>query len=187
MERKEFADAYQPDALIVAVGSSPLRPPVPGLVGDNVILVNDLYKCPGDIGDEVVVLGGGISGVECAIHLGMEGKKVHLVELRDDVAPDAVVRQRPLLLDKLRRLCEAHTGHKGLEVTEEGILCETKEGERVLISGKTIICALGQRPNSETADELADCAPFVRVIGDAGGVGTVTKATYQGYHAALDI
>ena len=32
-----------------------------------------------------------------------------------------------------------------------------------------------------------DCAPWVRVIGDANAVGTITKATYQGHHAALDI
>jgi len=37
------------------------------------------------------------------------------------------------------------------------------------------------------AEELYDCAPFVRVTGDACAVGTITKATYQGHHAAPDI
>ena len=184
---KEFADAYHPDALIIAVGSSPLRPPIPGLDGKNVVLVNDLYKHEKPVADSVVIFGGGISGVECAIHMGMEGKTVHLVEMRSDVALDAVVRQRPLLLEKLNKFCTVHTGYKGLEVTGEGIWCETGDGEKVLVPGKTVICALGQRPNHKAVDELLDCAPFVRVIGDANSVGTITKATYQGHHAALDI
>ena len=184
---KEFAEEYKPDALIIAVGSNPLRPSIKGLDGENVIVVNDLYKKEKPLADTVVVFGGGISGVECAIHMGMEGKKVQLVEMRDDVALDSVIRQRPILLDKLYKLCTVHTGYKGLEVTKEGIWCEAKDGERVLVPGETVICALGQRSDSKTVEELYDCAPFVRVIGDACAVGTITKATYQGHHAALDI
>ena len=184
---KEFAEAYQPDALIIAVGSSPLRQAIPGLDGENVIVVNDLYKHEKPVTDSVVVFGGGISGAECAVHMGMEGKQVHLVEMRDDVALDAVIRQRPLLLEKLGKFCTVHTGYRGLEVTSEGIWCETKAGEKVLVPGTTVICALGQRPNQKIVEELIDCAPFVRVIGDANSVGTITKATYQGHHAALDI
>ena len=184
---KDFAEAYHADAIIIAAGSSPLRPPIPGLDGENVILVNDQYKHEKPITDSVVVFGGGISGVECAIHMGMEGKQVHLVEMRDDVALDSVIRQRPLLLEKLNKLVTVHTGYKGLEVTREGIWCETKEGEKVLVPGTTVICALGQRPRWNVAQELYDCAPWVRVIGDANAVGTITKATYQGHHAALDI
>ena len=181
------ANMDKPDALIIAAGSSPLRPPIPGLDGENVILVNDQYKQEKPITDSVVVFGGGISGVECTIHMGMEGKTVHLVEMRDDVALDSMIRQRPLLLEKLYKLCSVHTGYKGLEVTKDGIWCQTKEGEKVLVPGTTVICALGQRPRWDTVKELYDCAPWVRVIGDANAVGTITKATYQGHHAALDI
>ncbi len=184
---REFAEEYHPDALIIAVGSKPLCPPIKGLDGDNVIVVNDLYKMEKPVADTVVVFGGGISGVECAIHMGMQGKKVQLVEMRDDVALDAVIRQRPILLEKLNKYCSVHTGYKGIEVTTEGVWCETKNDEKVLIPGKTVICALGQRPDSKAVEELYDCAPFVRVIGDACTVGTITKATYQGHHAAMDI
>lgn len=97
--------------------------------------------------------------------------------MRDDVALDAVIRQRPLLLEKLRKLVNVHTGYKGLEVTKDGIWCETKEGEKVLVPGSTVVCALGQRPRWNVAEELYDCAHWVRVIGDANAVGTITKAT----------
>ena len=76
---------------------------------------------------------------------------------------------------------------EGKAVLPEGILCDDAEGREVLIPGKTIICDLGQRSRTDEVNALLDAAPFVRVIGDAGKVGSITNAVYQGYHAALDI
>lgn len=184
---KEYAEKENADALIIAAGSRPLVPPIPGLNGDNVVIVNNYYKEKEKVGDEVVVFGGGLAGCECAIHLGMEGKKVRIVEMRDVLAPDANVRHRPLLLKEIDKYAEVYTGYKGLEVTEEGVWCEDKEGKKVLVPGSTIICALGQRSRTDIVDELRDCAPYVAVIGDASRVSTITNAVYWGYHAALDI
>ena len=183
----ELAEIEAPDALIIAVGSAPLVPPIPGLDGDNVVIVNNYYKEKDKVTDDVVVFGGGLAGCECAIHLGQEGKRVHLVEMRDTLAPDANVRHRPLLLKEIERYATVHTGCKGLEVHSDGIVCETKDGERILVPGTSVICALGQRSRIADVDALRDCAPFVRVIGDAAKVSTITNAVYWGYHAALDI
>ena len=184
---KEYAEKEQPDALIIAVGSSPLVPPIPGLDGENVVVVNNYYREKEKVGDDVVVFGGGLAGCECAIHLGMEGKHVHLVEMRDELAPDANVRHRPLLLKEIDKYVTVHTGMKGLEVTAEGILCENKAGEKELVPGTSVICALGQRSRTDVVEDLQDAAPFVRVIGDAAKVSTITNAVYWGYHTALDI
>lgn len=184
---REYAEKESPDALIIAVGSAPLIPPIPGLDGENVIVVNNYYLEKEKVSDDVVVFGGGLAGCECAIHLGMEGKKVHLVEMRDALAPDANVRHRPLLLKEIEKYVTVHTGYKGLKVTGEGILCENPDGETVLVPGKTVICALGQRSRTDVVEALLDTAPYVRVIGDAAKVSTITNAVYWGYHAALDI
>jgi len=184
---KEYVERENADALIIAVGSEPLVPPIPGLDGDNVVVVNNYYREKDKVGDTVVVFGGGLAGCECAIHLGQEGKTVHLVEMRDELAPDANVRHRPLLLKEIEKYVTVHTGFKGLKVTPEGVLCADKGGTEVLVPGGSVICALGQRSRSATVNELLDAAPFVRVIGDAAKVSTITNAVYWGYHAALDI
>lgn len=184
---KEYAEKEQADALIIAVGSAPLVPPIPGLQGDNVVIVNNYYLEKEKVGKNVVVFGGGLAGCECAIYLGMEGKNVHLVEMRDELAPDANVRHRPLLLKEVEKYVTVHTGYKGLEVTREGIVCEDSNKERHLVPGDTVICALGQRSRTDMVDQLQDGAPFVRVIGDAAKVSTITNAVYWGYHGALDI
>ena len=183
----DYVEKEAPDALIIAVGSEPLVPPIPGIDGNNVVIVNDYYLKKDQVGEQAVVLGGGLAGCECAIHLGMEGKKVRLVEMRDELAPDANVRHRPLLLKEIDKYVEVHTGYRGLEVCKEGVWCEDKEGKRVLIPGETVICALGQRSRSRTVESLRDGAPYVAVIGDAARVSTITNAVYWGYHAALDI
>ena len=184
---KEYAERENADALIIAVGSSPLVPPIPGLDGENVVIVNNYYKEKDKVGDEVVVMGGGLAGCECAIHLGMEGKKVRLVEMRDVLAPDANVRHRLLLLKEIDKYVTVHTGHRALRVTSEGVVCADKDNNEVLVPGASVICALGQRSRTDVVNELLDAAPFVRVIGDASRVSTITNAVYWGYHAALDI
>ena len=128
-----YAAKENPQALIIAAGSRPLVPPIKGLDGDNVIIVNQYYKEKAKVGNHVIVFGGGLAGCECAIHLGQEGKEVELVP------------------------------------------------------GDTVICALGQRSRTDGVEALQDSAPFVRVIGDAAKVSTITNAVYWGYWAALDI
>ena len=136
---------------------------------------------------DVTVIGGGLAGCEAAIHLAQEGKKVHLVEMRPELAPDANIRHRPILMQMVEKYVEAHTGYRGLEVTSEGVICKDPEGKEVLVPGKSVICAVGQRANRAAVDQLRDCAPVVREIGDCVRPGTITQAVYQGYHAALDI
>ncbi len=184
---KEYAEKENADALIIAVGSTPLVPPIPGLDGDNVVVVNNYYKEKDKVGDKVVVMGGGLAGCECAVHLGQEGKHVEIIEMRDILAPDANVRHRPLLLQQIDKYVTVNTGYKAIKVTENGVLCEDASGKIVLVEGNSVICALGQRSRSDVAAALRDTAPFVRVIGDASRVSTITNAVYWGYHAALDI
>ena len=183
----ELLEQLAPDALILAVGSSPIVPPLPGIDGDNVVVVNNYYLEKENVADTVVVLGGGLAGCECAVHLGMEGKQVHLVEMRDSLAVDCNIRHRPILMQQVDKYTTVHTGLQGLRVTEEGLVCKDGEGKEVLIPGKTVICAVGQRSNRDTVNELRGCAPFVREIGDCARVSNITNAVYQGYHAALDI
>ena len=187
MASKELVEAEQPDAVIIAAGSEPLIPPIEGLRGDNVVVVNNYYLEKDKVGDEVVVLGGGLAGCEAAIHLARDGKKVSLVEMRDELAPDANVRHRPLLLKEIEKNVEVHTGLRGLKVTAEGVLCADKENNEVMVKGASVICALGQRARTAVVEELRDTAPYVAVIGDCAKVATITNAVYQGYHAALDI
>lgn len=184
---RAYVDEMAPDAVIIAAGSSPLVPPIPGLDGDNVVVVNNYYKEKEKVGREVVVMGGGLAGCECAIHLAQEGKTVRLVEMRDELAPDANVRHRPLMLRQMEDLGEhltVYTGHKALKATGEGVVCEDKGGKEVLIPGASVICALGQRSRTDVVEALNGSAPFVRVIGDSAKVSTITNAVYWGYHAA---
>ena len=182
----EYAEKENADVMILAVGSNPIVPPLKGIDGDNVVIVNNYYLEKEKVGDSVVVLGGGLAGCEAAIHLAQEGKKVHLVEMRSELAPDANIRHRPILMQMVEKYVEAHTGYQGLEVTSEGVICKDPEGKEVLVPGKSVICAVGQRANRTAVDQLRDCAPVVREIGDCVRPSNITSAIYMGYHAGLD-
>ncbi|MCF0177765.1 MAG: FAD-dependent oxidoreductase, partial [Bacteroidales bacterium] len=184
---KEYVEKEAPDALVIAVGSTPIVPPLPGIHGDNVVVVNNYYLEKEKVGDTVVVLGGGLAGCECAVHLGQEGKNVHLVEMRNTLAPDCNIRNRPILMRKVDQYTTVHLGWAGLSITDEGLLCRNADGNEELIPADTVICAVGQRANRPAVEELYCSAPFVREVGDCIRPANITKAIYEGFHAAIDI
>ena len=59
------------------------------------------------------------------------GKQVHLVEMRTELAPDANVRHRPLLLKEIEKYVTVHTRCRGLEVRPDGVLCETEDNQQI--------------------------------------------------------
>ena len=133
------------------------------------------------------MLGGGLAGCECAIHLGQQGKQVHLVEMRNELAVDCNIRQKPILLQYTNQFSTVHTGLCGEELTDEGLICRNAQGGTELVPGTSLVLAVGQRANTAMVDALRDCAPFVRIVGDCVRPANITQAVYQGYHAAKDI
>lgn len=183
----ELIKELNAEALIIAVGSRPVIPPLEGIDGDNVIIVNDYYKKKDKVSDTVVVLGGGLAGCECAVHLGMEGHKVAIVEMKEQLASDCNIRHRPILMDMVDKYASVFLNHTALKVTGDGLICRDASGREVSVEGRTVICAAGQRPDRKSVEALRTSAPWVREIGDCTRVANITAAIYQGYHAALDI
>ena len=183
-----FAERIAPDAVIVAVGSAPIPMPLPVEEGARVLSIDDLYLEGEQPGDEVVVLGGGLTGCECAINQVRLGRRAHIVEMRDGLAIDANIRHRPILLAEVERAgIDVNLNARGVRVERGGLAVADGEGKEHLVPGDTVICAIGQRSRSDAADALRDAAPFVRVVGDAVRPSNITTAVYEAYHAAFDI
>lgn len=183
----ELAEALCPDALVLAVGAGPIVPQLEGADRPSVIIANDLYVKRERVGHRVAVLGGGLVGCETALHLAREGHQVTVIELREELCPDANGRHRPLLLNELQKTVAWRTGHRGLRVTEEGLVCADQDCRETLFPADTVVIAVGQRSNRADVDRLRDCAPEVFEVGDCVIPAQVTQAVFRGHFAALDI
>ena len=183
---EELVRKILPEALVLAVGSEPLIPPVPGIDGANVVMSDDLSDSMSLIGQNVIILGGGLVGCETAVHLAQNGKNVTVIELREEVAIDANPRHRPMLLEKLRESVTCLISTRALRVVSGGLVCETPSGEK-LFPADTVICAAGRRARRDIADSLRDCAPYVTELGDCVKPANVAGAVFRGHFAALDI
>ena len=186
---RAYVEKEAPDALIVAAGSEPLIPPIPGLRESPIMFpAEDYHLHKDELGDTVIVLGGGLVGCEMAVCLARDGKNVHIVEMRSELCPDANVRYRPLLMNEMNKYkVEIHTDCKCEKVDGNTVICSTPGGEQVAIEGDNILCGLGLVPNTAVVEELRGSAPQFFSIGNCVKPDTITHTVYQGYHAALDI
>ena len=182
-----FVEEIKPDVLLVAVGASPVVPPIPGIDGMGVIVANDLYQKRDRMGRKVAILGGGLVGCETAVHLSREGHDVTVVEMLEELCPDANGRHRPLLLAELEKTVKCRTGLRGARVETNGLVCTDKDGNEVFIEADTVVVAVGQSAKRDVVDTLRDCAPEVYEIGDCVKPAQVTQAVFRGHFAALDI
>ncbi len=182
----ELANA---DKIIVAIGAKPLIPPIQGINQGKVIEVIDAHlHRRSEIGDKVVVAGGGLSGCDCALELAMEGKDVTIVEMLDEVAVNAMILNRIALLKKLAEFkVKLLAGKKILEFTDDGVTVESKDGSKQEINADTVIVSFGTRPLNDLADKICNKYPFAQAIGDCVSIGQVGETVRSGFYTAWAI
>jgi len=81
--------AINPDAAFAAIGAVPIAAPIKGLKENGFIFGADMFGREDEIGQNVVIIGGGLIGCENAVHLAQTGRKVTIVEMTDDISRDA--------------------------------------------------------------------------------------------------
>ena len=182
-------DPEKPDVVVVATGASPQFPDWKGIEESGALSVDDVLSNGADIGDKVLVVGGGGTGAEIADLLSEAGKKVTLVEMLEDIASDLVNHLQHYLKERLNE--KAVTIHTSAQVKELGkgwVTIEDASGVRKLDDFDTIVLALGsERPNDTIYKKLEGKVSELYVIGDARQPREIVDAVYEGQEIAIKL
>ena len=180
----EFVRSFDPDTLIVAIGSNELRPPIKGMDLPNVIMAIDAELHPEKLGKRVAIMGGGLVGGEAAIGFNHEGHEVSIIEMKPAVAMEVNSFYRGGLMPQIEKAAVSYVNTKVLEIVPEGVKVE-KDGKEFVIEADSVVCALGFRAPYAAVDALCDEVDESYVIGDCRNVGQIHHAINQGYYTAL--
>lgn len=188
---RERVKAETPDVVIVAVGSVPIIPDIPGVDRDNVVLAGEVDLGKVRVGQRVVVAGAGMTGSETALYLAQQGKKVTLIDM---LPLKEIDQEYPFVnIISLRGMMEElgmdiRTEVKLEAITERGAQLVDKNWNRIEIPCDTIVLAVGVRPRSEGIQNFEDLAPEVYLAGDCNKErGNLYYAILQGFFAAMEI
>lgn len=185
----DFIVEQKPDAVVLATGSLPSVPSIPGVKGNNVIMLDDYLKNRPEVGKRVVVLGGG-NGWETAVSLAREGKKTTLVEESAEPGNTAyITRQRKPLLMYLSREArlEILTNTRTHEINEYGVVVTDAKGNARLIPADTVLIAWNRLPNNALRKALEGKVKEVYSIGDCVEPGSTMQAIPGASRLARDV
>lgn len=174
-----FAKSGAFDEVLLACGTEPILPRS-GVDGDMLLSAVDVLCGRSWPGENVVIVGGGMIGCECAEFLSAYGKKITVVEMLDDVACDMHWNLRDILLDRLRRqgvdfICGARV--KGAEHGE--VVYERNAEEYILRGVDHVIFAVGLRPSEKTKKlkmDLEEAGISPTEVGDCCGAARLRES-----------
>ena len=182
----EYVAELRPDAMLIAVGSAPVVFPLPGI--ETAQHATTAYTDLESLGRTVAVMGGGLVGCETALFLAETGRDVTIIEMQDEIAPEANWMHKVGMMQRFAQTpsLQVKTGLRCMAVTEEGVECQDRAGNTVLVPAESKVYAFGQRSVPSAELQTLD-VPEIRVIGDCRLVGKTNGAIFDGYHAAMDL
>ena len=185
----EIAKDRKADAVIVATGSVPVKPGIPGIDNDFVKMAGDVLEGKTAVGEKVAVIGGGMIGTEITNHLAHHAKKVTVIEMMPEIAKGEEVDIKRFIMKAFDEFgVEINVNTAVKEINADGTIDVTKDGEELKLGAfDNVVIAIGMRSVNTLADELKDIVPSVQVVGDAVKVRKVLEANAEGYEAALRI
>jgi 2,4-dienoyl-CoA reductase-like NADH-dependent reductase (Old Yellow Enzyme family)/thioredoxin reductase len=183
-----------PDAVIVAVGARPIIPPIPGADQDFVVTSDDVLAGRVEVGERVVIVGGGSCGAETADFLAVRGKKPIVVEMLDTLCPDMLPDAKYFLLERLEKAGVAMLSSTKVETIKDHqvVISRQEPGQDLqwtasLDDVDTVVLAVGARPNRDLVEQLEALEINVYAVGDCVEPGFAIDAIYQGAKAGREV
>ncbi len=198
---------YTGRQLLIATGSAPVVPPIPGLregVAAGYVLTNreilDLEAIP----EKLVVIGGGVIGLEMASYYNSVGSKVTVIEMLDHIAGNTDADISKILLGNYKQKgIEFCLGCKVTGVEEGKVHYEDASGKAVTVDADKVLCSIGRRAVTEgyglekigvytergaikTDDQLRTNIPGVYAAGDVNGKVMLAHTAYREGEVAIN-
>lgn len=173
---------YAGEHMIIATGSSPAVPPIPGHDLPHVLTSNEILSI-GKLPASLAVIGGGVIGVEFASYFSSVGTKVTVIEMMPEILPMMDGEFAKLIRREMKEV-DFHLGCKVTAISSEGVSYSDAKGNMQQVAAETVLLSVGRKPNLKgleslpldiartgivVDDRLRTNIPNVYAIGDVNG------------------
>ncbi len=175
--------ALDADEIIVATGAKAKKIPVKG--ADTAIEAVDFLLGKAEVGQNVTIIGGGLTGCEIAYELFLQGKKPTIVEMMDDLitTPGICLANTSYLRDCFKtNKVPVHLETALCEVGKDSVTVKNKEGKTFRIPTDSVILSVGYNPAP-----VAEKGRHIHVIGDAAKVGNLRSVIWGAWDVCMKL
>jgi 2,4-dienoyl-CoA reductase-like NADH-dependent reductase (Old Yellow Enzyme family)/thioredoxin reductase len=180
----------KPDALILAMGGSPIIPEFTCQDASKVIWVGDIDNDNVRVGNNVLIAGAGLTGCETALRYLRSGRTVTLIDAlpKEGLGSGSSPINAYAIFGILEESnVELRTLTKLMDVTPDYAVV-VKDGKQEQLAFDTLILSLGTSVDSEVINRFRDVVAECYVVGNSNGKsGTVWNATTSAFDAAMAI
>ena len=180
---KKFVQELKPDIVVLATGSTPILPEIPGIQSKNVTLATEVLKGKKILGEKVIVVGGGQVGLETADFLAEAGRDVTILEMCSQVGIDILLR---IMVFLMKRMAEQNihilVNREVKEITIKGVRAD-HFGHTEEITGDVVVLAMGNKSEVSLLEELEELIPGLAglyIVGDCLEPRTALEAVHEG-------
>jgi len=182
----DMVSQMNPDAIVMATGSVPLLPDIPGVHLSHVVQAVDVLLDRVKIEDKAAIIGGGTVGCEVAIFLAERGVDVTLLEMFPYVAHGIPRLVGKMMKDMMIELgVDIMTNRRVVHISEEQVIHEDPEKKRASLPVAQVVLAMGSKPRNDLARSLKDLVGENYLIGDCLEPRRALEAISEGAEVGL--
>lgn len=187
----EMLENSDSDVVIAALGSTPKMPSIPGIERENVTTIIYTYGNEDELGQNIVIVGGGSSAIETGMHLANSyGRSVTVLGRNSLIAkdlPPVFCRGVEQEIWESTKGLTAITNASVVEINDKGVVYQNGNGETHTIPADTVLIGIGMEPLFDETISLHGHGPRLVVVGDDRIPGSIMDAMRDAYFAAAQL
>lgn len=181
-EIKDISD-LDADEIVIATGAKAKKVPIPGV--ENAIEAIDYLLGNKTYGDNVIIIGGGLTGCEIAYDLYLKGKKPTIVEIQDDLitAKGVCLANTSFLRDFFKtNKVPVYLETSVVKIGKQNVVLKDKDNKTISVDSDSVILSVGYTPTP-----LVTKGKHIHVIGDANNVGNLRTVIWGAWDVCMNI